>query len=159
MDFLAKNGRTLASSRRPCMLQYRSQPIRLLLTFLKVAPILTGYTSESQNLKINFQGFTEGVMPTAYLRVIIEPRAEFKPGAGIPDIYTSSLTLESELPFFRKVSWFWKKSLFVWTSMTIFTMELVFALLCCKSIVIPRIRLREESVNGDVPQTDNPIRG
>ncbi|XP_073017303.1 seipin-2-like [Primulina eburnea] len=159
VDFLAKNGRILASSRRPCMLQYKSQPIRLLLTFLKVAPILTGYTSESQNLKINIRGFTEDVVPTACLRVIIEPRAEFKPGAGIPEIYTSTLTLESELPFFRKVLWFWKKSLFVWTSMTIFTMELLFSLLCCKSVVIPRIRLREDSTNGDSPQIDNPVRG
>ncbi|XP_073144520.1 seipin-2 [Henckelia pumila] len=157
VDFLAKDGRTLAGSRRPCMLQYRSQPIRLLLTFLKAAPILTGYMSESQNLKINFRGFTEGVVPTAYLRVAIEQRAEFKPGGGIPEIYASSLTLESELPFFRKLIWFWKRSLFVWTSMTIFTMELLFALLCCKSIMIPRIRLREESVNGDAtPQIDNP---
>ncbi|XP_075502935.1 seipin-2-like [Primulina tabacum] len=146
VDFLAKDGRTLASSRRPCMLQYRSQPIRLLLTFLKFAPILTGYTSESQNLKIKLRGFTESVVPTACLRVVIEQRAEFKPGAGIPEIYTSSLTLESELPFFRKVVWFWKRSLFVWTSMTIFTMELLFTLLCCRSILIPRIRLREESL-------------
>ncbi|KZV57534.1 hypothetical protein F511_02994 [Dorcoceras hygrometricum] len=158
VDFLATDGRTLASSRRPCMLQYRSLPIRLLLTFLKVAPILTGYTSESQDLKINFRGFTEGVVPTACLRVIIEQRAEFKPGTGIPDIYASSLILESELPFFRKVIWFWKKSIFVWMSLTIFTMELLFALLCCTSIVIPRIRLREASGNGSAP-IDDPVRG
>ncbi|KAI3466774.1 hypothetical protein Pfo_023437 [Paulownia fortunei] len=155
VDFLAADGKTLARSRRPCMLQFRSQPIRLLLTLLKVAPILTGYTSETQNLKINFRDFTEGDMPTACLRVVIEQRAEYMPGAGIPEIYTASLTLESELPLLKKVLWFWKKTLFIWISMAIFTMELFFALLCCKPIVIPKIRLRE-ATNGDASQNDRP---
>lgn len=137
------------------MLQYRSQSIRLLLTLLKVAPILTGYTSETQNLKINFRGFTEGDMPTACLRVVIEQRAEYSPGAGIPEIYTASLTLESELPLLKRVLWLWKKTLFVWVSMTIFLMELVFALLCCKPIIIPKIRLRE-ATNGNAPQNNRP---
>ncbi|KAG8365576.1 hypothetical protein BUALT_Bualt18G0119800 [Buddleja alternifolia] len=143
VDFLTADGKTLASSRRPCMLHFRSQPIRLLLTFLKVAPILTGYSSETQNLKINFRGFTEGEIPTAYLRVVIEQRAQYLPGAGIPEMYAASLALESELPLLKKVPWFWKKTLFVWISMTIFSMELVFALLCCKPFVLPKIRLRE----------------
>ncbi|PIN21906.1 hypothetical protein CDL12_05393 [Handroanthus impetiginosus] len=143
VDFLAADGKTLASSRRPCMLQYRSQPIRLFLTFLKVAPILTGYASETQNLKINFKGFSEGDVQTACLRIVIEQRAEFLPGAGIPQIYAASLTLESELPLLKKAIWFWKRTLFVWISMTIFMMELAFALICCKPIIIPKIRLRE----------------
>ncbi|KAI3456102.1 hypothetical protein Pfo_012765 [Paulownia fortunei] len=156
VDFLATDGKTLGSSRRPCMLQYRSQPIRLLLTFLKVAPILTGYTSETQNLKINFRDFAEGDMPTACLRVVIEQRAEFLPGAGIPEIYTASLTLESELPLLKKALCFWKKTLFVWISMTIFIMELVFALICCKPIIIPKIRLREATNRGAL-QNDHPV--
>ncbi|KAK4440094.1 Seipin-2 [Sesamum alatum] len=148
VDFLATDGTTLASSKRPCMLQYRSQPIRLLLTLLKVAPILTGYTTETQNLKINFRGFTEGNVPTACLRVVIEQRAEFLPGAGIPEIYAASLTLESKLPLLKRALWFWKKTLFVWISMTIFIMELAFALICCKPIIVPKIKLREASNRG-----------
>ncbi|KAL3820217.1 hypothetical protein ACJIZ3_006122 [Penstemon smallii] len=153
VDFLANDGKTLASSRRPCMLHFKSQPIRLLLTFFKIVPILYGYTSETQNLKISFKGFTEGAVPTAYLRVIIEQRAEFLKRAGIPEIYAASLTLESELPFPKKVIWFWRKTLFVWISMTIFTMELVFALLFCKPFIIPKIRLRE-ATNGGASQND-----
>ncbi|KAK4399283.1 Seipin-2 [Sesamum angolense] len=105
VDFLSTDGKTLASSRRPCMLQYRSQPIRLLLTLLKVAPILTGYTTETQHLKINFRGFTEGDVPTACLRVVIEQRAEFLPGAGIPEIYAASLILETKLPLLKRALW------------------------------------------------------
>ncbi|KAL0442598.1 UNVERIFIED_CONTAM: Seipin-2 [Sesamum latifolium] len=155
VDFLATDGKTLASSRRPCMLQYRSQPIRLLLTLLKVAPILTGYTTETQNLKINFRGFTEGDVPTACLRVVIEQRAEFLPGAGIPEIYAASLTLESKLPLLKRALWFWKKTLFVWISMAIFIMELVFALICCKPIIVPKIKLRE-ATNRGASQNDRP---
>ncbi|PIN06694.1 hypothetical protein CDL12_20757 [Handroanthus impetiginosus] len=156
VDFLAADGKTLASSRRPCMLQFRSHPIRLLLTLLKVTPILTGYTSETQNLKINFRGFIEGRTPTACLRVVIERRAEYPPGAGIPEIYTAYLSLESELPLLRKGLWFWKKTLFVWISMSIFIMELCFALLCCRPVIFPRIRLRQ-GTGRDASENEHPI--
>ncbi|KAL7102745.1 hypothetical protein ACP275_08G137200 [Erythranthe tilingii] len=149
VDFLAVDGKTLSSSRRPCMLQFKSQPIRLLLTLLKVAPILTGHTSETQKLKLNFRGFTERDNPTAFLKVVIEQRAQYLPGAGIPEIYDASVDMESELPLPKRILWFWKKTLFVWISMAIFTMELFFALLCCKPIIIPKIRLREANANGD----------
>ncbi|CAA0832912.1 Putative adipose-regulatory protein (Seipin [Striga hermonthica] len=147
VDFLAADGQILATSRRPCMLQFRSPPIRLLLTLLKLAPILTGYTSETQNININFRGFTEGLKPTANLRVVMEQRAEFSPGGGIPEIYNAHLTLESELPLVKRVLWFWKKTLFVWISMVIFTVELFLALLCCRPIVIPRICQRRAVSN------------
>ncbi|KAL1562615.1 seipin-2-like isoform X1 [Salvia divinorum] len=143
VDFLTADGQILATSRRPCMLQYRSQSIRLLLTFLKVAPILTGYTSETQNLKANFKDFTEGEPPTASIRVVLEQRAEYSPGAGIPEIYSAFLTLESELPLPKRILWFWKKTLFVWVSMAVLMVELVFALLCCRPLIIPKIRLWE----------------
>ncbi|KAA8549682.1 hypothetical protein F0562_001300 [Nyssa sinensis] len=85
------------------MLQFKSQPIHLLLTFLKLAPVVTGYLLESQTLTIKFKGFTEGDMPTACLRVIIEQRAEYRPASGIPEIYAASLTLESELPLLKRI--------------------------------------------------------
>ncbi|GFQ03192.1 seipin [Phtheirospermum japonicum] len=148
VDLLDTDGKTLVSLRRPCMLQFRSRPLRLLLTFLKVAPILTGYTSETQNLEVKFRGFTEGNVPTTYIRVVIEQMAEFQPGGGIPEIYDASLTLESELTLLKKYVWLWKITLFVWISMTIFMLELVFALICCKPIIIPRLRLSEATNRG-----------
>ncbi|WMV15762.1 hypothetical protein MTR67_009147 [Solanum verrucosum] len=144
VDFLTSNGKVLSSARRPCMLQFKSNPIRLFSTFLKAAPLVTGYTSESQKLKVDLKGFSEGFIPTACLRVIIEQRAEFHPGGGVPEIYAASLTLESELPFMKRMLWYWKTTLFVWVSMTLFTMEFLFALLCCKPLIIPRLRLRHD---------------
>lgn len=156
LDFLAADGQILATSRRPCMLQYRSQSIRLLLTFLKVAPILTGYASETQYLKANFKDFTEGDPPTALLKVVLEQRAEYSPGAGIPEIYSASLALESELPLPKRILWFWKKTLFVWVSMSVFMMELVFALLCCRPLIIPKIRLWEAAPTDAASHHDRP---
>lgn len=141
VDFLDPDGKALASSRQPCMLQFRSKPIRLLLTFLKVAPLVTGYTSESQDLNIKFKGFTEGGRPTSCLRVTIEQRAQFAPGAGIPEIYAASLKLESEQPSLKRIVWYWRRTLFIWVSMTTFTVELLFCLLCCNSIIMPRVNL------------------
>ncbi|XP_059669487.1 seipin-2 [Cornus florida] len=157
VDFLSANGKALASSRRPCMLQFKSQPIRLLLTFLKVAPLVAGYVSESQTLDIKFSGFIEREIPTACLQVVIEQRAEYRPGAGIPEIYAASLILESELPLLKRILWYWKKTIFIWISMMIFTMELFFTLLCCKPIIIPRVRLRDGSANNSAPQNNHPV--
>ncbi|CAH9079436.1 unnamed protein product [Cuscuta europaea] len=130
-----------ASSRRPCILPFKSQPIRLLTTFFKIASLITGYTAESQDLAVEFKGFIEGDVPTACVRVVIEQRAEFHPGGGVPQLYAASLVLESQLPLLKRVIWYWKSTLFVWLSMSLFLVELVSALLCCKPLIIPKIHL------------------
>ncbi|XP_015576658.1 seipin-2 [Ricinus communis] len=142
IDFLAADGKVLSSKRQPCMLKFISGPIRVLLTFFKVAPLVTGYMSESQTLKVKIQGFTEMDMPTSCLKVIIEQRAEYRPGAGIPEIYDASLILESELPVFKRLIWCWKKTLFLWIIMVLFTIQLLFTLICCRPVIIPRTRSR-----------------
>ncbi|CAK7350359.1 unnamed protein product [Dovyalis caffra] len=90
VDFLSADGKTLASKSHPCILKFKSEPIRILLTFLKIAPLVAGYISESQTLALKIKGFTEGYVPTSCLKVIIEQRAEYRPGAGIPEIYDAS---------------------------------------------------------------------
>ncbi|XAR66613.1 hypothetical protein NMG60_11012897 [Bertholletia excelsa] len=147
VDFLSARGRILSSSKRPCMMIFKSQPLRFLLSFLNAAPLLAGYSTESQSLHIKFSGFTEGDVPTACVRVMLEPRAQFQHGAGLPEIYEASLLLESELPLLRRIVWYWKKTLFIWIGMTTFTVELVFALLCCRPAVMPRVRVRRGSAN------------
>lgn len=126
------------------------------MTFLKVAPLVAGYSIESQNLKVRFRGFTEGDIPTACLRVMIEQRAEFRTGGGIPEIYDASLILESEQPLPKRIIWRWKKTLFIWFGMTMFTMELLFILLCCRSIIMPRGRLGDRATNNSTAQNNRP---
>lgn len=157
VDLLSASGKTLASSRRPSMLQFMSEPIRLVMTFLKIAPLLTGCVAEAQTLNLMFRGFTEGDVPTSCIRVTIEQRAEYRPGAGIPEVYDAVLILETELSLFKKVIWYWKKTIFIWMSMMSFMMQLVFTLVCCRSIVIPKARPRDGSArtigNQDGPPT------
>ncbi|CAO2824344.1 unnamed protein product [Amaranthus hypochondriacus] len=141
-EFLSENGKSLASFSHPCMLAFRSQPIRLLLTFFKIVPLVAGYLSETQTLKLTFNGYHEGVIPTACLKITMEQRAEFRPGAGIPEVYDAFVHLESELPFFKRILWHWRRTMFVWLSMTIFAVELVLALLCCRPVIMPRTRCK-----------------
>ncbi|PIA42041.1 hypothetical protein AQUCO_02100111v1 [Aquilegia coerulea] len=159
VDFLSQNGEVTASSRHPCMLQFKSHILHYLETILKSVPLLAGYTSEAQVLNIKMRGFSEGYKPTSCIRVILEQRAEFRSGAGIPEIYSASLLLESELPLFKRVIWYWKRTIFVWISMVSFTMELMLILLCCRPVLIPRARSRENSTPSNAPQnTVAPVR-
>lgn len=139
---MSEKGKSLASLSHPCMLEFKSKPLRLLLTFFKIIPLVAGYVSESQTLNLKFRGYTESALPTACLKVILEQRAEFRPGAGIPEVYNAFLHLESELPFFKRILWYWRKTIFVWVSMTLFVVELLFALVCCRSAIMPRTRAR-----------------
>ncbi|KAK9266651.1 hypothetical protein L1049_012547 [Liquidambar formosana] len=138
VEFLSANGKVTAASSYPLMLRFKSQPIRFVETFLKSAPLIAGFQSESQILNIKMSDFTEGLEPTACLKVILEQRAEYLPGAGIPEIYAASLALESELPQLKRIIWSWRRTIFVWTSMISFLAELVFILVFCRPIIIPR---------------------
>ncbi|KAJ8633391.1 hypothetical protein MRB53_026727 [Persea americana] len=81
VEFLSSDGNVSSASSQPCMLWFKSLPIHFLETLLKSGPLLFGYSSESQILNLKMTGFREGTKPTACLRVILEQRAELKPGA------------------------------------------------------------------------------
>ncbi|KAJ4981309.1 hypothetical protein NE237_032146 [Protea cynaroides] len=142
VDFLSANGRVISSLSYPCMLRFKSEPIHYLETFLKTAPLVAGYSSESQTLNLKMSRFTEEKEPTACLRVVLEQRAEYRPGAGIPELYDASLVLDSELPLLKRFIWGWKKTVFIWTSMSLLLFELMMALVCCRPILIPRAKPR-----------------
>lgn len=158
VDFLSSNGKALASTRQPCMLQFKSQPIRLLSTFFKLASILTGYSSETQTLDIKFKGYTEKYVPTSCSRVVIEQRAEFARGGGVPEIYSASLKLESQLPFLKRMLWYWKWLIYMWISIMLFSVELLFTLLCCIPIIFPGVRHRGASSNNNASRNTAPGR-
>ncbi|XP_021749316.1 seipin-2-like [Chenopodium quinoa] len=153
VEFLSENGKTLGSFSHPCMLEFKSQPLRLLLTFFKIVPLVAGYLSETQTLKLKFSGYKEGVIPTACLKITMEQRAEFRPAAGIPEVYDVFVHLESRLPFFKRILWYWRRTLFVWLSMIVFTMELLFALVCCRPVIFPGARTRSNVNRRNAPYT------
>ncbi|MQM10389.1 hypothetical protein Taro_043281 [Colocasia esculenta] len=140
VDVLSANGRIVTSSSRPCMLRYKSPPIQVLKTIFKSGPLLTGYASETQTLSLKMQGFTEGSEPTACIRVALKRRAQYSPGSGLPEIYAAYIRLESELPLFKKIIWNWRRTLFVWISIGLFNSEVLFILICCAPLIMPRPR-------------------
>ncbi|KAF3951136.1 hypothetical protein CMV_023183 [Castanea mollissima] len=98
-------------------------------------------------------------MPTACLKVTIEQRAEYRPGAGIPELYDASLILESELPLFKRIIWYWKKTIFIWISIMSFMMQLLFTLVCCRSIIIPKARPRDVVPSNSATRNSPPVQG
>ncbi|XP_022720958.1 seipin-2-like isoform X2 [Durio zibethinus] len=125
VDFLSFNGEALATSSHTCMLKFK----------------------KAQTLNLKIRGLNEGIVPTACLRVVLEQRAEYRPGAGIPELYDASLILKSELPFIKRIIWYWQRTIFIWVSITSFIMQLLFTLVCCRPILIPRTRTRHGSAN------------
>ncbi|CAA6673007.1 unnamed protein product [Spirodela intermedia] len=126
--------------RRHCMLRFKSPPIRFLESFFRSGLLLAGYSSESQTLSLKMRSFTEGAPPTAAARIVLEPRAEHRqagPGAGLPEIYAASLTLESELPLVRKLLWDWRRTLLMCMTIAAFNSELMMLLVCCAPLILP----------------------
>lgn len=140
VESLSADGKIISRSSQPCMLRFKSSHIRLVETFIKSVFLLAGYSSEAQEIRIKMTGFIEGTEPTTFLRVILEQRAEYRPGAGIPEIYAASLTLESELPLLKRIMWSWRRTLFIWITMGLFFLELLICLLCCRPIIVPGAR-------------------
>ncbi|CAD6218392.1 unnamed protein product [Miscanthus lutarioriparius] len=137
-EFLSADGKVISTSSQPCMLKFKSVHMHFIETFLQSVSLLSGYSSESQVIRLKMRGITQGLEPTTAVRIILEQRAEFGRGAGIPEIYAASLKLEAELPLFKRLLWNWRWTLFVWSSMGFFVFELLFALVCCRPCIFPR---------------------
>ncbi|KAK4714653.1 hypothetical protein R3W88_020560 [Solanum pinnatisectum] len=142
VDCLSSNGKVTATSSYPSMLKFKSQPIRLVETAIKSIPLVTGFQSEVQNLKLVINDFTEGFEPTACFKVVIEKRAEYQPlGAGIPEIYSATLHVETELPQIKKIIWIWRRTVFVWIGIFAFLSQLSFFLIFCRTLILPGRRI------------------
>ncbi|PHT77012.1 hypothetical protein T459_20534 [Capsicum annuum] len=138
VDCLSANGKVTATSSYPTMLKFKSQPIRLVETAIKSIPLVTGFQYEVQNLKLVINDFTEGFEPTECFKVVIEKRAEYQPqGAGIPEIYAATLHVETELPQIKRIIWIWRRTVFVWIGILVFLSQLSFALIFCRSVILP----------------------
>ncbi|XP_062194616.1 seipin-2-like [Phragmites australis] len=137
-EFISADGKVISTSSQPCMLKFKSVHMHFIETFLRSVSLLSGYSSESQVIRLKMRGITVSSEPTTGVRIILEQRAEFGPGAGIPEIYAASLKLEAELPLFKRILWNWRWTLFVWSSMGFFVFELLFALVCCRPCIFPR---------------------
>lgn len=142
VELLSANGDTVTSSSHPCMLPFKSEPIRLFITLIKLVPLIAGYISEAETITVQLPGLVEHNVPSTCLKVVVEQRAQFHSGGGIPEIYDASLILETELPLLKRLMWNWRRTMFVWTSMVFFIIELLLALICFRPVFLTRMTPR-----------------
>ncbi|KAG8386450.1 hypothetical protein BUALT_Bualt03G0150000 [Buddleja alternifolia] len=147
VESLSANGKVIVGSSYPTMLRFKSQPIHVIETLFKSVPLITGLQSEVQNLKIMVGEFTEGYEPTASFKVILEQRAEFQAGSGVPEMYDASLDIASDLPPLRRILWNWRRTIFVWIGIGSFIGEMMVVLLFCRPIVL--LGGRSKAVSSD----------
>ncbi|KAK4420439.1 Seipin-2 [Sesamum alatum] len=135
VESLSANGKMILGTSYPTMLRFKSQPVRVIETLFNSIPLIAGLKSEVQDLKIVMGEFTEGHEPTAWFKVVLEPRAEFQAvGTGVPEIYSASLEIESELPQLKRLVWNWRRTMFVWMSFTSFVVETMLFLILCRPV-------------------------
>lgn len=137
-ELLSADGKVVSASSQPCMLKFKSVHMHFIETFFQSLSLLSGYSSESQVITLKMRGIKEAFEPITGVRIILKQRAEFSPGAGIPEIYAASLKLEAELPLLKRILWNWRWTLFVWSSMGFFVFGLLLTLICCRPCIFLR---------------------
>ncbi|XP_021818413.1 seipin-1 [Prunus avium] len=134
-ELLSVNGDVIAKSSQPCMLRFRSLPVRLSRTFLMGVPLLLGISAETQKLTIQILEHKEGHFPrTQAIRVTLFPRAGT---SYLPQLYEAEILLNSQLPWTKHVVRSWKLTFFVWTALYIYVLFLIILILFCKPLLLP----------------------
>ncbi|KAI3762309.1 hypothetical protein L1987_52734 [Smallanthus sonchifolius] len=152
-ESLSVNGDVITSSSRPCMLRFRSQPVRLMQTYLMAVPLLLGVKGEIQTVSVPLLKYKERYYHrTHFIKISLVPRA----GAPfLPQIYEANLIVSSELPWMKRLVRNWKWTCCVWTSLYIYLM-LVLVLVCFyRSVLFPAIT--NVSVYQRVSVTDDTV--
>lgn len=134
-ELLSVNGDVIAKSSQPCMLRFRSLPVRLTRTFLMGVPLLLGISGETQKLTMQILEHKEGHFPrTQALRVTLLPRAGT---SYLPQLYEAEILLNSQLPWTKHLVRSWKLTFYVWTSLYTYVLFLIILLLFCKPLLLP----------------------
>ncbi|KAK4605793.1 hypothetical protein RGQ29_000185 [Quercus rubra] len=111
-ELLSVNGAVIAKSSQPCMLKFRSIPIRPARTFLMGFPLLIGISQETQMISIEMLKHKEGTRRTEAIRVTLVPRAGT---LSPPQLYEAGILIHSQLPWTKQLVSNWKWTLYVWT--------------------------------------------
>lgn len=80
----------MATSGQPCMLRFRSAPVRLMQTFIVGLPTVMGIFGETQEIRVKILKHKEGYLRTEAIKVTLKPRA----GSPVPAGYLRTEALE-----------------------------------------------------------------
>uniref|UniRef100_A0A7N0TYZ5 Seipin n=1 Tax=Kalanchoe fedtschenkoi TaxID=63787 RepID=A0A7N0TYZ5_KALFE len=112
-ELLSVEGNVVKSSSQPCMLRFRSLPIRLTRTLAMGVPLLLGFSSETQVIALEILRHKEGSPRSGAIRVTLIPRAGT---SYLPQLYEAEIVVNSYLPWNKELVRSWKWTLYVWAS-------------------------------------------
>lgn len=147
-------GEVITTASRPCMLRFRSRPLRLMQTFLMGVPLLLGITHEVQTVNLQLLRYKEHYYPrTRSMRLSLIPRAGTP---FLPQLYEAKVIVTSELPWKKELVRKWKWTFYVWTSLYVYLMLLVVLVCGFRSIMFPAMAMtvvsgEERLAVSDVP--------
>lgn len=124
----------MARSSHPCMLRFRSLPIRLMREFIMSVPLVLGLTTETETIIVPMLKHKEGLPRTEAIRVAMIPRAGT---LALPQLYQSQIILKSQPPWYKNLVYKWKWTFSVWTSMYMYATLLVVLLNWCRPLMFP----------------------
>ncbi|KAF9670406.1 hypothetical protein SADUNF_Sadunf13G0064900 [Salix dunnii] len=133
-EVLSADGNVMAKSSQPCMLRFRSLPIRLVRTFLMGLPLVLGISEETQKISIKMLQLRERHPRSKAIRVTLIPRAGT---VYLPQLYEAEILLISKLPWTKQLVRNWKWTFYVWASIYIYITMLVIILSCRRALVFP----------------------
>ncbi|KAL7583117.1 seipin-1 [Lactuca sativa] len=153
-EALTMTGEVITTASRPCMLRFRSRPLRLMQTFLMGVPLLLGITHEVQTVNLQLLRYKEHYYPrTRSMRLSLIPRAGTP---FLPQLYEAKVIVTSELPWKKELVRKWKWTFYVWTSLYVYLMLLVVLVCGFRSIMFPAMAMtvvsgEERLAVSDVP--------
>ncbi|XP_062084151.1 seipin-1 [Humulus lupulus] len=133
-EVLSTDGHVMGKSSLPCMLRFRSLPVRLARTFIMSIPLVLGISGETQKITIEILKYKEGHPRTGAIRVIMIPRAGTQ---FLPQLYESEIVMKSKLPWTKEFVRSWKWTFYVWSSLYTYIILLIAMFSCCRSVFFP----------------------
>ncbi|KAI3459142.1 hypothetical protein Pfo_015805 [Paulownia fortunei] len=134
-ELISVGGDLIAKSSHPCMLQFRSWPIRLMRTFLMGIPLLLGITTETQVITFPILKHREASYPrTEEIRITLIPRAGT---AALPQFYDAEVLIKSRPPWAKELVYRWKWTFYVWTTLYIFVLLVMVLVFFLKPLIFP----------------------
>ncbi|KAL2330176.1 hypothetical protein Fmac_017757 [Flemingia macrophylla] len=93
------NGNVIEKSSQPCMLRYRSSPVRLARTAMMGVPLVLGISGETQNIYVEILRHKEDYRRSNAIKVTLHPRAG---SSSLPQLYEAELIMKSHLPWTKE---------------------------------------------------------
>lgn len=157
-ELLSTKGDVIAKSSQPCMLRFRSYPVRLARTFMFGIPLLLGISGETQKITIQMLKHKEGYLRTEAIRVTLIPRAGT---TSLPQLYEADILMNSQLPWTKELVRRWKWTLYVWLTLYSYILLLILLFCCCNSIFFPILittKLSDQSSEREVVASEASVK-